>query len=127
VGSSVSHEGGSIVLVLSTSVREPIEQLALSNGLRPGLAMTAKTLADELGPQNVRVNAVLPGRIESERGRREVTHTDDVRVGGDADIPLRRHGEPLEFARPAVFLLSPAASYVTGTVLAVDGGLTRSL
>jgi 3-oxoacyl-[acyl-carrier protein] reductase len=127
VGSSVSHEGGSIVLVLSTSVREPIEQLALSNGLRPGLAMTAKTLADELGPENVRVNAVLPGRIESERARRDVAHHDDVGMGGDADIPLRRHGEPLEFARPAVFLLSPAASYVTGTVLAVDGGLTRSL
>jgi 3-oxoacyl-[acyl-carrier protein] reductase len=127
VGSSVSHEGGSIVLVLSTSVREPIEQLALSNGLRPGLAMTAKTLADELGPENVRVNAVLPGRIESDRPRRDPAHHDEGRASGDTDIPLRRHGEPLEFARPAVFLLSPAASYVTGTVLAVDGGLTRSL
>jgi 3-oxoacyl-[acyl-carrier protein] reductase len=128
VATSVSHEGGSIVLVLSTSVREPIPQLALSNGLRPGLAMTAKTLADELGPVNVRVNAVLPGRIESERSRREGTgRGDEVALGSDDDVPLRRHGEPLEFARPAVFLLSPAASYVTGTVLAVDGGLTRSL
>jgi 3-oxoacyl-[acyl-carrier protein] reductase len=128
VASTVSHEGGSVVLVLSTAVREPIEQLALSNGLRPGLAMTAKALADELGPDNVRVNAVLPGRIESERARRDAAaRPDDVRIGGDADIPLRRHGEPLEFARPAVFLLSPAASYVTGSVLAVDGGLTRSL
>jgi 3-oxoacyl-[acyl-carrier protein] reductase len=128
VAASVSHEGGSIVLVLSTSVREPIDRLALSNGLRPGLAMTAKALADELGPDNVRVNAVLPGRIDSERSRRDTSlHVDDVRVGGDDDIPLRRHGEPLEFARPAVFLLSPAASYVTGSVLAVDGGLTRSL
>lgn len=128
VASGVSHEGGSIVLVLSTSVREPIQQLALSNGLRPGLAMTAKALADELGPENVRVNAVLPGRIESERARRDAaTRPDDGRVGGDGDVPLRRHGEPLEFARPAVFLLSPAASYVTGTVLPVDGGLTRSL
>ena len=92
--------------------------------------MAAKTLADELGPANVRVNAVLPGRIESAGGHRDRDaglRPDDVRVGGDDDIPLRRHGEPLEFARPAVFLLSPAASYVTGTVLAVDGGLTRSL
>jgi 3-oxoacyl-[acyl-carrier protein] reductase len=128
VASAVSHEGGSIVLVLSTSVREPLEQLALSNGLRPGLAMAAKSLADELGPANVRVNTVLPGRIDGERSHREPgLHPDDARVGGDDDIPLRRHGEPLEFARPAVFLLSPAASYVTGTVLAVDGGLTRSL
>lgn len=125
VGGGVSNEGGSIVLVLSTSVHEPIPNLALSNGLRPGLAMAAKTLADELGPENVRVNAVLPGRIESDRARRDAAQLDDHLPGND--IPLRRHGEPLEFARPAVFLLSPAASYVTGTTLAVDGGLTRSL
>lgn len=128
VGSSVSHEGGSIVLVLSTSVREPIEQRALSNGLRPGLAMTAKSLADELGPANLRVNAVLPGRIESDRSRLpDPSRPEESRIGSNDDIPLRRHGEALEFARPAVFLLSPAASYVTGTVLSVDGGLTRSL
>jgi 3-oxoacyl-[acyl-carrier protein] reductase len=150
VGTNVSSEGGSIVLILSTSVREPIDGLALSNALRPGLAMTAKTLADELGPDNVRVNAVLPGRIESgridsariESGRADAGRTDadrhhpgdpatprreDGRHSVEADVPLRRFGEPLEFARPAVFLLSPAASYVTGTVLTVDGGLTRSL
>jgi len=129
VGSNVSHEGGSIVLVLSTSVREPIEGLALSNAMRPALAMTAKSLADELGGANVRVNAVLPGRIESERRRpvEPAGRADEPRRPTEADVPLGRFGEPLEFARPAVFLLSPAASYVTGTVLAVDGGLTRSL
>jgi 3-oxoacyl-[acyl-carrier protein] reductase len=125
VATSVSHEGGSIVLVLSTSVREPIRGLALSNGLRPGLAMAAKSLSDELGTTNVRVNAVLPGRIESDRLRREAGGTPE-HMTTDDDVPLHRHGEPLEFARPAVFLLSPAASYVTGTALAVDGGLTRS-
>src|SRR3954447_10440536 len=67
VGGNVSTEGGSLVLVLSTSAREPIQGMALSNAPRPGLAMTSKTLADELGPANVRVNAVLPGRVDSDR------------------------------------------------------------
>ena len=125
-----SHEGGSIVLVLSTSVRQPIEGLALSNGLRPALAMTMKTLSDELGPRNVRVNGILPGRIDTDRTRSADAaggRPEEVRRANEAGIPLHRYGEPLEFARPAVFMLSPAASYVTGTVLAVDGGLTRSL
>jgi 3-oxoacyl-[acyl-carrier protein] reductase len=130
VAGNVSSEGGSLVLVLSTSVRQPIEGMAVSNALRPALAMTAKTLSDELGPANVRVNAVLPGRMDvgGDRARRaDPARPDDVRRPPEADVPLRRLGEPLEHARPAVFLLSPAASYVTGTVLTVDGGATRSL
>ncbi len=130
VGRNVSTEGGSLVLVLSTTVHEPVEGLALSNGLRPGLAMTAKTLADELGPRNIRVNGILPGRIDTDRARPgdpATARPDETRRAHEAALPLRRYGEPLEFARPAVFLLSPAASYVTGTLLTVDGGMTRSL
>ena len=130
IGKLASREGVSILFVLSTSVRSPTAGLALSNGLRPGLAMAAKTMADELGERNVRVNGILPGRIDTERAREidEATgRGEETRQQYEARIPLARYGEPLEFARPAVFLLSPAASYVTGTVLAVDGGMTRSL
>ncbi len=130
VAANVSQEGGSIVLVMGTTAREPIPGLALSNGLRPGLAMAAKTMADELGPRNVRVNGVLPGHIDTERARAvEATdaRSDELRRTGEAAIPLRRYGEPLEFARPAVFLLSPSASYVTGALLTVDGGAARTL
>jgi 3-oxoacyl-[acyl-carrier protein] reductase len=125
-----SREGGSIVLVLSSSVREPLEGLGLSNGLRPGLAMAAKSLANELGPRNVRVNGILPARIDTDRVREldaAAGRPDDVRRQHEARIPLGRYGEPLEFARPAVFMLSPAASFVTGTMLAVDGGLSHNL
>ncbi len=130
VAKNASHEGGSIVLVLSTSAREPTDGLAISNALRPGLAMTAKTLSDELAPRNVRVNGILPGRMDTERTRALAAaggRADEVRRMHEARIPLGRYGDPSEFARPAVFLLSPAASYVTGTMVTVDGGHTRSL
>jgi 3-oxoacyl-[acyl-carrier protein] reductase len=111
-------------------VRSPIRGLAISNGLRPGLAMVAKDLADELGPRRIRVNAVMPGRIDTDRVRElDASRGDpaEARRASEAAIPLGRYGEPEEFARPAVFLLSPAASYVTGTVLAIDGGMLRTL
>ncbi|MFI7589021.1 SDR family oxidoreductase [Spongisporangium articulatum] len=125
-----SREGGSIVLMLSSSVREPIPGLALSNGLRPGLAMAGKTMAAELGPRNVRVNGVLPGRIETERVRELDAASGDPdgrRRAYENRTPLGRYGEPYELARPAVFLLSPAASYVNGTTITVDGGAASSL
>ena len=130
VARAASSEGASIVLVLSSSVRSPVRGLAISNGLRPGLAMVAKDLADELGPQRIRVNAVMPGRIDTDRVRELDAARGDpaqARRTSEAGIPLGRYGEPEEFARPAVFLLSPAASYVTGTVLAIDGGMLRTL
>jgi 3-oxoacyl-[acyl-carrier protein] reductase len=121
---------GSIAFVLSTSVRAPLDGLAISNGLRPGLAMVAKTLADELGPSGIRVNGLLPGRVETER----VRQLDDATGDGDAArarsverIPLRRYGEPEEFGRVAAFLLSPASSFVSGAMVPVDGGMLRAL
>ncbi len=129
VSRGVGTEGGSILFVLSSSVKSPIAGLAVSNGLRPGLAMTAKTLADELGPRAIRVNAVLPGRIDTDRVRELDEAAADPaaqRRQAESGIPLGRYGYPEEFARPAVFLLSPAASYVTGTALAVDGGALRT-
>lgn len=123
-------EGGSLVLVLSTSVKQPIGGLAISNGLRPGLAMVAKNLADELGPRGIRVNGLLPGRVDTERVRELDAMSGDAeasRRDTQAAIPLRRYGSPAEFGRVAAFLLSPAAAYVTGVMLPVDGGITRSL
>jgi len=123
-------EGGAIALVLSSSVRQPIPGLAISNGLRPGLAMTAKTLADELGPRGIRVLGLLPGRIDTERVRELDALADDPqasRDAGEAGIPLRRYGQPAELGRVAAFLLSPAASYVTGAMIPVDGGAIRAL
>ncbi len=122
--------GGSLALVLSSSVRAPLPQMAISNGLRPGLAMVAKTLSDELGPQGVRVNGLLPGRIATDRVAELDASTGDAeaaRRAAEATIPLGRYGEPEEFGAVAAFLLSPAASFLTGVMLPVDGGLLRSL
>jgi 3-oxoacyl-[acyl-carrier protein] reductase len=123
-------EGGALAFVLSTSVKGPLTQMAISNGLRPGLAMVAKQLADELGPRGIRVNGLLPGRVATER----VTELDALqadpaaaKAGAAERIPLRRDGEPSEFGRVAAFLLSPAASFVSGAMLPVDGGVLRSL
>ena len=123
----VEAGGTSIVLVLSTSAKMPVGNLAVSNGLRPGLAMLAKTLADELGPRGVRVNGLLPGRVDTDRVRSLDGPDPAVRAGHEAGIPLRRYGDPTEFGRVAAFLLSPAASYVTGAMVPVDGGLSRGL
>jgi 3-oxoacyl-[acyl-carrier protein] reductase len=123
-------DDGSIVFVLSTSVKQPIPGLAVSNGLRPGLAMYAKTLADELGPRGIRVNGLLPGRVDTERVRELDDMAEDPaaqRAASEQSIPLRRYGRPAEFGRAAAFLLSPASSYLTGVMLPVDGGAIRSL
>jgi 3-oxoacyl-[acyl-carrier protein] reductase len=123
-------EEGSITFVLSTSVRAPVAGLSISNGLRPGLAMVAKDLADELGPRGIRVNGLMPGRIGTERVAELDASTGDPEAAKEkmvAAIPLRRYGAPAEFGRAAAFLMSPAASYVSGAMLPVDGGMLRAL
>jgi 3-oxoacyl-[acyl-carrier protein] reductase len=117
---------GRLVAITSSSVREPIPNLALSNAIRPGLVGWLKTLARELGPEGVTVNAIAPGRIDTARIR-EVYGPDGP---SDADleaIPLRRLGSAREIGDVVCFLASDRAAYVTATVIPVDGGLTRAL
>jgi 3-oxoacyl-[acyl-carrier protein] reductase len=122
--------GGSIAFVLASSVRVPLADLAISNGLFPGLAGVVKTLADEFGPSGIRVNGLLPVRVATDRVRELDALSgdpDEVRARLSEGIPLRRYGEPEEFGRVAAFLLSPAASYITGSMIPVDGGAIRSI
>ncbi|MFK0159744.1 SDR family oxidoreductase [Streptomyces sp. NPDC090499] len=120
--------GGAIGFVLSITAYEPAPGMVISNGLRPGLAGLAKSLADELGPRGIRVFGMLPGRIGTDR-MRELdglsADPDGARAANESRIPLRRYGTPEEFGRAGAFLLSPAASYLTGIMLQVDGGLRR--
>ncbi len=123
-------DGGSIAFVLSTSVKEPLPNLGISNGLRPGLAMAAKTLAGELGPRGIRVNGLMPGPIDTDRARELDASTGDPVAAKEsklARVSLGRYGEPEEFGRAAAFLLSPAAGFMTGVMLPVDGGLLHGL
>ncbi|MFF4578951.1 SDR family oxidoreductase [Streptomyces sp. NPDC001389] len=118
-------EGGVIGFVLSGSVHEPIPGLTISNGLRPGLAGFAKSLSVDLGPRGIRVIGLLPARIDTDRVRELDALSGDAAAARslhESRIPLRRYGTPEEFGRTAAFLLSPAASYLTGVMLPVDGG-----
>jgi 3-oxoacyl-[acyl-carrier protein] reductase len=123
----VMTDGGAIALVLSSSVRTPIPGLSLSNALRPGLAMMVKQLADELGPDGIRILALVPGRILTERTVTTDGDDPDARQRSAATIPLRRLGTPDEFGRVAAFVLSPAASYMTGSTVTIDGGMVRAI
>ncbi|MBI4393532.1 MAG: SDR family oxidoreductase [Euryarchaeota archaeon] len=127
--------GGSIVLLESTSVRAPIENLVLSNSLRAATVNVMRTLASELAPDNIRLNAVLPGYVSTDRSL-ELAEERSKRLGITVEaavaertrqIPLGRSGTPEEIAHAIVFLASPRASYVTGTTLLVDGGYSRAL
>lgn len=123
-------EGGSITFVLSSSVKAPLAGLAISNGLRPGLAMVAKDLAGELGPRGIRVNGLMPGRVGTDRVLNLDASSGDAaaaRAAAEATIPLGRYGAPEEFGRVAAFLMSPAASFVSGAMVPVDGGMLQAL
>lgn len=130
-----ANGSGSILANTSVTVRQPLDNLTLSNSLRAAVVGLVKTLSIELGPENIRVNAIAPGWTRTERveqllnARAEAKHTsvDQESASVTNDIPLRRIADPTEFARAAAFLLSPAASYITGVTLLVDGGLSRAL
>ena len=116
---------GRVIAITSSSVKEPIDKLALSNAIRPGLVGWLKTAARELGPAGVTVNAIAPGRIDTER-LKEV-YPDGPRESDLATIALRRLGTPREVGDVVCFLASDGGAYVTGATIAVDGGLTRGL
>ena len=117
--------GGRIVNVTSSTVREPVDNLALSNAVRPGVVGWAKTLARELGPKGITVNSIAPGRIDTARIRE--VYPDGPSDADLAAIPLGRLGTPREIGDLVAFLCSDRAAYITGTLIAVDGGLARGL
>lgn len=126
---------GRIVNIISTSVKEPIPGIGVSNITRGAVASWAKTLAGELAPDGITVNNVLPGSTNTPRIEQIIRATmeksgrtlDQVRADMTATIPMRRFAEPPEVAAAVAFLASPAASYITGINVPVDGGRTRSL
>jgi 3-oxoacyl-[acyl-carrier protein] reductase len=135
VPSMQARGGGAIVMGTSSSVKEPIANLALSNVLRASVAALAKTLAIELAPSKIRVNNLIPGRIDTDRvrqldainGRKAGVSAEEQKARASATIPLGRYGLPDEFGATAAFLLSNAASYITGASVQVDGGLIRGV
>ena len=116
---------GRVITITSSSVKEPIDDLALSNAVRPGVVGWAKTLSREVGPRGITVNSIAPGWIDTQRIR-EVT-PEGPSESDLARIPLRRLGTPREVGDVVCFLASDRAAYVTGTTIAVDGGLVRGL
>jgi 3-oxoacyl-[acyl-carrier protein] reductase len=127
--------GGAILIGTSSSVKEPIANLALSNVMRAGVTSLAKTLSIELAADRIRVNTLIPGRIETDRlrsldeinAKRTNASVEEHRTRNMAAVPLGRYGTPDEFGRVGAFLLSDAASYITGAHVQVDGGLIKGL
>jgi 3-oxoacyl-[acyl-carrier protein] reductase len=135
VPSMQARGGGAILMGTSSSVKEPIGNLALSNVLRASVSALAKTLAIELAPSKIRVNNLIPGRIETDRlmyldevnAKKAGIPLEDHRRKMSAAIPMGRYGAPEEFGRTAAFLLSDAAAYITGASVQVDGGLLKGV
>lgn len=130
-----AQKWGRILNITSIASKQPVDNLMLSNSLRAGLTGFAKTLANEVGASSVTVNNILPGYTRTERltelfdfiAEKEGISTDEVIARWESEIPMRRLGEPKEFAALAAFLVSERASYITGSSIAVDGGWTKSL
>ena len=135
VPSMRARGGGAILIGTSSAVKEPVPILALSNVMRSGVTSLAKTLSFELAADKIRVNTLLPGRIATDRLR----HLDELnakksglaieeqQARSAASIPMGRYGAPDDFGRVGAFLLSDAASYITGTSVQVDGGMIKGL
>jgi 3-oxoacyl-[acyl-carrier protein] reductase len=135
VPSMRARGGGAIVIATSSAVKEPIPNLALSNVVRASVAALSKTLSNELAGDGIRVNHLVPGRINTDRvreldtirGKKSGASAEEVRATFSKTIPLGRYGEADEFGAAAAFLFSDAARYITGASLQVDGGLVRSV
>lgn len=129
------QSGSSVLFMTSISVREPLAALAMSTVFRAGVTSLAKLLADEWAADGIRVNHLIPGRIETERvidldgylAEQQGVPIETIRAGYEAAIPMKRYGSAEEYAAAAVFLLSDAASYITGASLQVDGGVLRAI
>lgn len=135
VPSMKSRGGGAILVSTSSSVKEPVQNLGLSTVLRASVSALAKTLAIELAPSKIRVNQIIPGRIDTDRVRhldevnaqKQGVSVEEAKARAVAAIPMARYGEGPEFGRVGAFLLSDAASYMTGATVQVDGGLIKSV
>lgn len=135
VPSMQARGGGAILMSTSSSVKEPVQNLGLSTVIRASVSALAKTLALELAPDRIRVNQIIPGRIDTDRVRhldeinakRQGVTPDEAKKRAVATIPMGRYGWTEEFGRVAAFLLSDAAAYMTGSTVQVDGGLIRSV
>ncbi|RPH92840.1 SDR family oxidoreductase [candidate division KSB1 bacterium] len=135
VPSMIELGGGSVLAITSTTVKQPIENLTTSNALRPAVVGYLRYLANEVAAKNVRVNAVAPGRILTERTQeldtalaaRTGQSLDEVRSRSAEEIPMKRLGDISEFPALCAFLLSPRASYITGQTFCIDGGRVQSL
>lgn len=135
VPSMRARGGGAILMSTSASVKEPIANLGLSTVIRASVSALAKTLAIELAPARIRVNQIIPGRLDTDRVRhldevnakKQGISTADAKTRALAAIPMGRYGDPDEFGRVAAFLLSDGAAYMTGATVQVDGGLVKSV
>ena len=135
VPSMKQRGGGSILMSTSASVKEPIPNLGLSTVLRASVSALAKTLALELAADKIRVNQIIPGRIDTDRvkqldeiaGKKQGITAEQAKAKSIGTIPMGRYGDAAEYGRVAAFILSDAAAYMTGATVQVDGGLIRSV